>query len=100
MVSSNLTFDKFNPKVEKWSVYFIRFGLHCVAHDVSDKAKKQALLLSCQTPEIFNLLTNLCSPTNITTLTVEGISDLMTKHFEPRKLRIAERFHFYKRDQR
>ena len=47
----------------------------------------------------YTLLRNLLAPTQLSDLPLQQLKDALQKHFEPKRVVIAERSHFYRRDQ-
>lgn len=88
----------FDESVEQWSSYTERFGYFVEANGIED-GKKVATFLSVMGPKTFNLLRNLVQPATPGSKTYKEIVDMLTGHFSPKPLIIAERFRFHKRNQ-
>ena len=61
--------------------------------------KRVAVFLSLVGGDTYGLLRNLCSPAKPQDKSYADLSQLLTKHFSPEPLVIAERFHFHRREQ-
>ena len=79
--------------------YITRFDIFCSVTDVPAD-KKAFTLLNAMGSKTFNLLLNVAAPKKPNELQYADIVELLTKHFDPAPLIIAERFKFHKRDQR
>ena len=70
--------------------------LFFVANEVEDD-KKVAVLLTVIGSKTYSLLADLASPAEPSTKTFAELSELLKKHFEPKKMVVAERFRFHRR---
>ena len=61
--------------------------------------KQVPILLSAIGAPIYSFLSDLLSPDLPSTKSMDALISVLRGHFEPRRVVIAERFHFYKRDQ-
>ena len=89
---------EFNPESESLTTYVERVKLFIEANGIED-ARKVAVLLSVIGGKTYALLRNLLSPTDPKTKSFDEIVAVLTQHYEPKPLIIAERFHFHKRNQ-
>ena len=64
-----------------------------------EEDKQVAILLSSIGAQTYSLLRDLAAPVVSGTLAFDRISEVLTTHFQPRRLVIAERFHFHRRIQ-
>lgn len=92
------TIGPFDENVEQWSSYAERFSYFVEANDIED-AKVVPTFLSVIGPKTFNLLRNLLQPVKPGSKTYKEIVDILTTHFSPKPLVIAERFRFHRRNQ-
>ncbi len=83
---------------EKISPYLERMVLFLKANKVKDD-DKVTVLLSVIGGKMYSLLRDLLSPVLPQDATYETLGEALTKHFEPRPIVIAERFHFHRRNQ-
>ena len=61
--------------------------------------KQVPILLSSIGASTYSLLSDLLAPETPSVKSLAEISAALHKHFEPKQAVIAERYHFYKRDQ-
>ena len=92
------TLTAFNAEVESIRTYLERVDLYFTANSVAN-AKKVPALLTAVGPTTYSLLSNLFAPGAPKDKSLEEISTALTKHFEPTRSVIAERFHFHRRNQ-
>lgn len=88
----------FVPATESISAYLERLDLYFSANDVAD-GKRVSVLLTVIGPENYTLLRGLVAPAVPKDKSLEELKDILTAHFEPKALVIAERFRFYRRNQ-
>ena len=82
-----------------WTLYTQRFEHFAKANNVEDDQKRHLLLALVGAPT-YKLLANLVAPTEPGELTYKEIVDKLQAHFKPKPIIIAERFRFYKRNQK
>ncbi|XP_054737893.1 uncharacterized protein K02A2.6-like [Anastrepha obliqua] len=90
-------FDLNQPN--KWSTYMARFGLFLLANDVQEEGRQKAAFLTLAGAPLYDLLTSLASPKQVSNLNLPDIKTILTNHFSPRPSEIAAYYHFHKRDQ-
>jgi len=83
---------------ETVAAYSERVKLFLEANDIPE-AKHVAVLLSAIGGETYGLLRNLVAPATPRDKTYKELIEVLEKHFEPKPLLIAERFHFHRRYQ-
>ena len=86
-------------QVEDIHNYLERFNLYITANDISD-SKKTAVLLSAVGSTVYKTVKSLSEPTPVTDKSFKELCDMLIAHYGPKRLVIAERFRFYKRDQK
>ena len=91
--------SEFNPTNETVTAYLERFLLFVAANSIAD-AQKVPTLLTVVGASNYTLIRGLVSPDLPKDKTFDELVDLLKKHFDPQPIVIAERFHFYKREQR
>ena len=92
--------EPFDPSSgDDWTLYSERFEHFLLANEIKDEQKLH-LLLALVGAQTFRLLTNLVAPKKPGELTYEEVKEKLTAHFKPKPITIAERFRFYKRQQR
>ena len=90
--------DPFKPENETIAAYLERVDLYFLANDIPD-AKKVAILLTSVGDRIYALLRDYFTPNKPADQTYAAIEKALKEHYEPPKIVIAERFHFYQRSQ-
>ena len=90
---------EFDPSVESLSAYLERLHLYFDANEVSD-ARKVPVLLSLLSPKHYALLRDLIpSPDLPKEKSLDELKELLKQLFEPKRIVIAERFYFHRRNQ-
>ncbi|XP_046869355.1 uncharacterized protein LOC124462000 [Drosophila willistoni] len=90
-------FDLGQPN--KWGSYLEQFKLFLLANDVKDEGRKKASFLTLVGTPVYDLLTSLAFPNQVSTLPLDQIEKILTDHLCPRPSEIAAFYHFHKRDQ-
>ena len=90
--------QEFNPDIEAFSAYIERTKAYFAVNDVPTK-KKVLVLISVIGAQNYSLLRSLTAPDLPQDSSFDELVALLTKHFEPQPLVIAQRFHFYRRNQ-
>ncbi len=90
--------EEFSPDSDSIKSYLERVQLYFDANSVP-QAKQVPILLSSVGATTYSLLSNLTAPEAPLTKTLQEISAILRKHYEPKRATIAERFHFHKREQ-
>lgn len=90
---------EFNPSNETVTAYLERFQLFVTANGISDD-KKVPTLLTVVGATQYALIRGLVSPALPKDKTFDELVALLKKHFDPQPIVIAERFHFYQRNQK
>ena len=89
---------EFNPESDSIKAYLERVEMYFTANAIP--ADKQVpILLSSIGASTYSLISDLVAPNFRGTKSIAEISDVLRKHYEPKRAVIAERFHFHKRDQ-
>lgn len=88
----------FNSDTDSITAYIERVHLFFAANDIPDK-KKVPVFLSTIGGSTYELLRNLVSPELPESLKLSELTEVLKRHFEPKPLVIAERFHFHSRSQ-
>ena len=86
---------EFLPEKETVTAYLERFQLFVSANAIAED-KMVPTLLTVIGPKHYALIRGLISPT----LPKDQLVELVTKHYDPEPIVIAERFHFYRRNQK
>lgn len=77
----------------------MRYELFLLANDVQGDDRKKATFLTLAGANLFDLLTSLASPKQVSALSLSEIKEILTNHFSPRPSEIASFYKFHKRDQ-
>ena len=90
---------EFDPNSDSITAYVERVKLFFHANEIAE-GKQVAVFLSAMGPKTYSLLRSLVTPESPKDKTLEQLVEVLTKHFEPKPLVIAERFNFHRRSQR
>ena len=90
--------EQYRPENKLFSSYLERVEQFLVANDIKDKRKK-ATILSLIGSQAYSLLKNLVSPSIPKDKSYDELVAALKKHYEPKPLVIAERFHFHRHSQ-
>ena len=90
---------EFAPEVEPVTAYLERFQMFVSANAIADD-KVVPTLLTVVGSKNYSLLRGLVSPALPKDKTYDELVELLKKHFDPEPIVIAERFHFYQRNQK
>ena len=100
MATSTLgSLEPFDTTKEDWSAYTERFDQFILANDIQGEKKIVATFLPIVGSKTYNLLRDLLAPTKPSSRKYKELVEVLAKHYDPKPLVIAERFHFHKRDQ-
>ena len=89
----------FDPNIETWANYMLRFNLFTMLNSGIDDTKKALYLLTSLGPTTIQTLSSIVAPTELSTLSVQTINEKMSAHFTPYQSTIAHRFKFWSRGQ-
>lgn len=89
---------EFKPESERIEAYLERVQLFFDANGIEDE-KKVAVLLTVIGSTTYALLSSLLAPRKPREKSFEELAATLRRHFEPKPLVIAERFHFHRRNQ-
>ena len=89
---------EFHPENDRITSYLERASLYLTANDIPGE-KQAAVLLSSIGPPTYALLSDLFASEKPSSKSCKQISAALVNHYEPQRVIITERFHFYKRDQ-
>ncbi|XP_060607830.1 uncharacterized protein K02A2.6-like [Ruditapes philippinarum] len=91
--------DPFDFSGESWTCYMERLDQYFIINDVADD-KRVPALLALVGSKTYSTLRDLTSPALPKDKSYAELTTLLSSHFNPAPLVIAERFRFWKRDQR
>lgn len=86
-------------RAENWEAYFSRFKFYLTANEIDDANRQIAIFFTICGPTLFDLLSSLVAPKQVSTLKLGEINDTLTKHFSPRPSEIAAFYKFFQRNQ-
>ena len=90
--------EEFSADKENISNYLERVEIFFQANGIAD-GKKVPVFLSIAGGSVYALLRSLLSPVKPQEKTFDELKVELKKHFEPKKVVIAERFNFHRRNQ-
>ena len=83
---------------DDWTVYLARLDQYYKANKIEDDRKK-AVFLTVIGDTTFHLLQSLIAPAKVDDKTLSELRQVLSGHFSPKRLVIAERFRFWNRTQ-
>ena len=91
---------EFSPGIDTVEDYKEMSFLYCTANSIEDGDKQKAVFLTSIGGTTHTLLKNLVRPRLPQDLELEALIDVLKRHYQPKVVVIAERFKFFKRQQR
>ena len=88
---------QFDPEKEEWTSYVERLNYYLIANEVTEDAKKCAILMSGCGPTTYKTIRSLVDSETRKTIKYSELIDLLTSHYNPRPSSIVQRFKFYNR---
>ena len=92
------TLQEFKPECEPITAYLERVKAYFDANDVPTN-KRVAVLLSIIGPKTYAILRSLMAPDTPQSKSLETLTKALEKHYNPKPIIIAERYHFHLRKQ-
>ena len=89
---------QFDPEKEEWTSYVERLNYYLIANEVTEDAKKCAILMSCCGPTTYKTIRSLVDSETRKTIKYPELIDLLTSHYNPKPSSILQRFKFYNRN--
>ena len=89
---------EFDPEQDDWELYVERMNFYFVANNVTQEAKKKAILLTEMGGKAYQVIRNLLVPSTPGETTFNQIVTLMQEHTKPPPSVIVQRFKFNTRD--
>ncbi|XP_063367154.1 uncharacterized protein LOC134655648 [Cydia amplana] len=98
----NLTFDH---NAQEWRIFKERFEAMCFANDLTDTTdkagtKRRSILLTTFVEETYRVAKDLVYPKTLNTIEYSTLLEKLDAHFESPRCSFAERYKFYKAEQR
>lgn len=90
---------EFDSKKEDFDSYLERFERWLSANEIAAE-KRADVFLSVLGPTEYGLLKNLIAPNKVADISYRDITSALSLHFKPKPILTAERFRFYKRQQK
>ena len=95
---------EFNSTKETIDDFHQRFEFYCAANNIqseneAQQARKKALFITMLEQITFIKLRDLANPTDITTLSLDQVVELLTAHYWLQTIEIAKHYKFFKRTQ-
>ena len=90
--------DQFRLENESIEAYLETVDIYFKANEISDE-KKVSIFLSVVGGKIYSLLRDLLAPIKPKEKSFDELVSELKKHFQPKKIVIAEQFHFHRRNQ-
>ena len=92
---------EFDPAKESVEDFKQRFEFYCLANNIKAEddtqiARKKAIFVTMLGQATFAKLRDLANPREITDLTLADIVGVLTAHYRPHTIEIAERYNFFK----
>ena len=103
MAASHGRLNEIHPGIDNVEDYRERFLLYCEDNGVTGEgadSKKKAIFLTSVGSPTYTLLKNLVRPGKPQDKSLEELFTLLKNNYEPKVIVIAERFRFYKRQQK
>ena len=97
-MTTHIRIEEFRPDNETIQAYLERVELYFIASGTKEEAKVP-LFLTIVGRENYTLLRDLLAPKKPSAQSLEVLFQTLVSHFEPKKVVIAERFHFHRRNQ-
>lgn len=91
--------EPFDEHIETWDSYSERLEQYFIANEIKPETKVPALL-SVIGGRTYGILRDLTAPAKPATKSYDELVETLSRHLSPKPLLIAERFRFYKRDQK
>ena len=98
-MTTHVCIEEYQPENEDIEAYLERVDLYSQAAGTKP-ADKVPLFLTIIGQKNYMLLRDTLAPTKPKDKELDVIYQTLKQHFQPRKVIIAERFHFYRRNQR
>ncbi|CAK1596612.1 unnamed protein product [Parnassius mnemosyne] len=95
----------FDHRVQEWNIFKSRFQQYCTANNIteeSDKSgvKRRALLLTALVEDTYRVARDLAFPTELENIEYKVLLEKLSVHFVTKKCSFAERYKFYRAEQR
>ena len=89
----------FDYRTQKWSSYQTQFEHFLKVNDIKNDEKKTLCLIALMGSETYEILEGLMFPDKPANSSITALFEKLTAHFEPKRLKIAEQYKFWKNKQ-
>ena len=89
----------FDYRTQKWSSYQAQFEQFLIVNDIKTEQKKTSCLIALMGAETYEILEGLMFPSKPAESNIRALFQKLTDHFEPKRLKIAEQYKFWKHKQ-
>ena len=89
----------FDHRKQKWSSYQTQFEHFLKVNDIKNDEKKTSCFIALMGSETYEILEGLMFPDKPASSTVTELFAKLTAHFEPKRLKIAEQYKFWRNKQ-
>ena len=86
----------FDHRNMKWSSYKVQFENFLTANGITDPAVSRSCLITLLGTQSYEILESLCFPDDPNSKTTAELLELMSQHFKPQRLKIAEQYRFWR----
>ena len=86
---------EFDPANSDWAIYKRRLDNYFVANDITDDNRKRPILLNLLNENAYQLVRDLCLPTEPEDKTYASLVAIISSHFKPLLTIFAARYKFY-----
>jgi len=89
----------FDPKTHKWSSYQTQFEHFLKVNDIESDSKQTSCLIALIGTVTYEVLEGLTFPEKPADMKISALFKTLSLHFEPKRLKIAEQYRFWKHRQ-
>ena len=89
----------FDHRTHKWSSYQTQFEHFLRVNEITEESRKTSCIIALIGAETYETLESLTFPDKPERFKSEDLFKMLTSHFEPKRLKIAEQYHFWRNTQ-
>ena len=86
----------FDYRTQKWSSYQTQFEYFLKVNNIRNDEKKTLCLIALMGSEMYEILEGLMFPDKSASSNITALFEMLTAHFEPKRLKIVEQYKFWK----
>lgn len=90
---------EFNDDTDKWQAYLVKVEAYFEANEVTDDARKRALLVAALGSRTIDVLCGRVAPQKPNALGYDAVVKVLSEYYDPRPNEISESFKFFHRNQ-